>query len=155
MSTFLTVVVEKQPAGQPLAILPRVLDSLDALATRLGCALLSTFVREDPELFAELADHLDEETRARLAHRVAGQTEWHEPSAGLATVERLLEYVRKAEARELHSQFREAESDLVVKAVLQSDGKSLAEAVCEELENGAEELRRAAGNGSKFHFDIG
>jgi hypothetical protein len=36
MSTSLTVVVERRPAGEPLEILPRVLNGLDALAMQLG-----------------------------------------------------------------------------------------------------------------------
>jgi len=83
MSTSLTVVVEKprgrkkQPEGQSLYVLPHVVHGLDALAAQLDLAPFSSFVREDPELFAEMAEELDEETRARFASQIQAQKDWH------------------------------------------------------------------------------
>ena len=155
MSTSLTVVVERRPAGEPLEILPRVLNGLDALAMQLGCLPLSTFVREDSDLFAEIADQLDEETRKQLAHRIEKQAEWHEASAGLAAVQRLLEFLRQADPEGLPSQFSAVESDLVVQAILADEGKTLVEALGEDLERCSKELKAAAQQGRKFHFAIG
>jgi hypothetical protein len=157
MSTSLTVVVEKQRPGQgqDLYILPRVLDGLDSLAAQLGCTPLSTFVRDDPDLLAELADQLDEGTRERLAHKIENQPDWHQSSAGLAAVEKVLEFLQKAEPEDLPSQFSELDSDLVVKGQLLSEGKALAQAIGDELESCAKELRAAARKGRRFRFEIG
>jgi hypothetical protein len=155
MSTSLTVVVEKQPEGQSLYLLPHVVHGLDALAAQLGLAPFSSFVREDPELFAEIAEELDEETRARFAGQIQAQKDWHEPSAALATIEGLLAHLRKADARKLPADFHEAESAFAVRAVLQEEGHTLVEAVCKELQDCAEQLRQALKNSSRFHFDIG
>lgn len=157
MSTSLTVVVEKQRPGrgQDLYMLPRVLDGLDALANQLGCTPLSTFVREDPDLFAELADQFDEETRERIGRKIENQADWHEPSAGLAALEKLLEFLQKADPEDLPSQFSEAESDFLIKGELVNQDKSLAEVIADELESCAKELRAAARKGRKFRFDIG
>src|SRR5438034_530140 len=98
MSMSLSVVQEKrqgskkQEREQELYLLPRVLPSLDELATRQGWVSLGTFVREDPALFADIADDLDEETRATIAKNIEGQREWHDPSACLKTIEELLAY---------------------------------------------------------------
>jgi hypothetical protein len=155
MSTLLTVVVERQPAGEPLEILPRVLNGLDALAMQLGCPPLTSFVREDPDLFAEIADQFDEETRKQLAHRIEKQAEWHDASTGLAAVQRLLEFLRQADPQSLPSQFSEVGSDLVVQAILAEEGKALVEALGEDLERCSKELKAAAQQGRKFHFNIG
>src|SRR5207244_12766546 len=48
-----------------------------ALAAQLDLAPFSSFVREDPELFAEMAEELDEETRARFASQIQAQKDWH------------------------------------------------------------------------------
>src|SRR5438552_14206990 len=107
MSTSLTIVVEKppgrkkQPEGQSLYVLPHGFSGLDALAAQSGLAPFSSFVREDAELFAEMAEELDEETRARFAQQIQAHQKWHEPSKALATVEGLLAYLRKADAKKL------------------------------------------------------
>jgi hypothetical protein len=160
MSTSLTVVVDapagrqKQPGGQSLDVLPHVVQGLDALAEQIGLPPFSTFVRDDPALFAEMAEDLDEETRDRFASRLQAQKEWHEPSAALATIEGLLAYLRKTDTSKLPADFREAESDFAVLAVLQEEGHSLGEAVCKDLACCAEQLQEALRNKSRFHFDI-
>ena len=136
-------------------MLPHVFSGLDALAAQSGLAPFSSFVREDPELFAEMAEELDEETRARFAQQIQTQQEWHEPSKALVTVEGLLAYLRKADAKKLPADFAEAESAFAVQAILQEEGHTLVEAVCEELENCAEQLRQAVRNGRKVHFAMG
>jgi hypothetical protein len=159
MSTSLTVVVQtppgkkKQPEGQSLYVLPHVMGGLDALAAQLGLSPVSSFVRDDPALFAEIADDLDEETRARLGRQVRAQKKWHKPDDALAAVEGLLAHLQNANAKKLPGDFREAESEFMVRAVLQ--GRSLVEVVCEELTDCAAQLRKAAKNGSTFRFDIG
>jgi hypothetical protein len=161
MSTSLTIVVEKppgrkeQPEGQSLYVLPHVVRGLDALAAQSGLAPFSSFVREDPELFAEMAEELDEETRARFAHQIQTQQDWHEPSKALATVEGLLAHLRQAAAKKLPADFREAESSFAVRAILQDEGHTLVEAVCRELENCAQQLRQAVRDGRRVHFAMG
>jgi hypothetical protein len=161
MSTSLTIVVEKpagrkeQPEGQSLYVLPHVVRGLDALAAQSGLAPFTSFVREDPELFAEMAEELDEEARAGFAHQIQTQPDWHEPSRALATVEGLLACLRKADAKKLTADFREAESAFTVRAILQEEGLTLVEAACQELENCAEQLRQAVRDGRRFHFAIG
>ena len=73
----------------------------------------------------------------------------------MATIEGLLAHLRKADAKKLAADFREAESEFAVRAVLQEEGHTLVEAVCKELQDCAEQLRRALKNSSRFHFDIG
>ena len=109
----------------------------------MDLAPFSSFVREDPELFAEMAEELDEETRARFASQIQAQKDWHEPSAALATIEGLLAHLRKADAKKLPADFHEAESEFAVRAVLQNEGQTLVEAVCKELQDCAEQLRQA------------
>jgi hypothetical protein len=155
MSTSLTVVVEKQSAGQDLYLLPHVWGGLDGLATRLGLALPSSFQWEDPALLAEIADDLDEETREKLTRKIEGQQQWHNASAGLATVEGLLEHLRKADPEDLSTYFGEAEEELVVRAILQEEDRTLAEAVQKELEDCAKQLGNAVGKGRRFRFDMG
>jgi hypothetical protein len=146
---------KKQETEQELYLLPRVLGSLDELATRRGWVPLGTFVREDPALFAEMADDLDEETRATIAKKIESQREWHEPSACLTTIEELLAYLKNTDAKKVALDFREAQDDLAVKSILQDEGCTLAEAVCKDLEDCVRRVRQAANSHCGFRFEIG
>ena len=161
MSMSLSVVLEKrsgskkQETEQELYLLPRVLSSLDELATRHGWVPLGTFVREDPALFAEIADDLDEESRATIAKNIESQPEWHDPSTCLTAIEELLAYLKKTDAKKLALDFREAEVDLAVKSILQDESGTLAEALCKDLEDCVRQLRQAAQSHCGFRFEIG
>jgi len=161
MSMSLSVVLEKrdgskkQKTEQELYLLPRVLGRLDELATKRGWVPLGTFVREDPALFAEMADDLDEESRATIAKNIESQSEWHDPSSCLTTIEGLLAYLKKTDAKKLALDLGEAQDDLVVKSILQDEGCTLAEAVCKDLEDCVRQLGQAAKSHCGFRFEIG
>ena len=161
MSTSLSVVLDnkrgskEQEPEQELYILPHVLRVLDEFAAGRGWVQLGTFVRDDPALFAEIADDLDGEVRARMAKDIEGQPEWHDPSACLTTIQDLLAYLNNTSEGSLAIDFGEAQDDFAVKAILSEEGCTLTEAVCKDLEECARQLHQAEQSHRRFRFEIG
>jgi hypothetical protein len=161
MSMSLTVVLEKrrgskeQERGQDLYLLPRVLGILDEFAARRGWVPLGSFVRDDAALFAEIADDMDEEARARIGKNIEAQPDWHDPATCVATINELSAYLQKTDENEPALDFGGVDDDYEVKAILADEGCTLTEAVCKDLEECARQLGQAVESHSRFRFEIG
>jgi hypothetical protein len=146
---------KEQEPEQELYILPHVLRILDEFVSERGWVPVGTFVRDDPALFAEIADDLDEDARARIAKNIEGQPEWHDPSVCLTTIQELLAYLKNTSEGSLAVDFGEAQDEFAVKAILSEEGCTFTEAVCKDLEECARQLRKAEQSHRRFRFEIG
>lgn len=91
----LSVVLEDERSRPDVAYgydLPRHFEELDRIAQRLHVTPLSTFVREDPQLYEEALEHVGPELAGELrarAEQARSQPEWHDSGRALETVRAL------------------------------------------------------------------